>query len=60
MRIIEPTTSKSNVAAKEEYLESIKETLAKQESFKVYRDEMSRLLLADYVESTLAHWDVWV
>jgi hypothetical protein len=56
---IETTTSKNNTAAREETLAQ-EENLAKQESFKVYRDEMSRLLLAEYIESSLAYWDVWV
>jgi hypothetical protein len=60
MNTIETPTSKNKVAAKEETLEAREAGQANEEAFRLYRDEMSRLLLSDYVESTLAHWDVWV
>jgi hypothetical protein len=60
MNTIETTTQDNEIATTEESLRAPEATLTKEESFRVYRDEMSRLLLSDYVESTLAHWDVWV
>jgi len=60
MNTIETTTQGNEIATNEESLRAPEATLTKEESFRVYRDEMSRLLLSDYVESTLAHWDVWV
>ena len=60
MNTIETTTQDNEIATREESLRAAEATLTKEESFRVYRDEMSRLLLSDYVESTLAHWDVWV
>ena len=59
MNTIETTTPNNKAVAKEETLEAREAALAKREAFRLHRDEMSRLLLADYVESTLAHWDVW-
>ncbi len=60
MNTIEKTTSQNKVVVKEETLEAREATLAREEAFRLHRDEMSRLLLADYVESTLAQWDIWV
>jgi len=60
MNKIETTTSENQVVAKEESPEARAANLAKEEAFRLHRDEMSRLMLADYVESILVHWDIWI
>jgi predicted dithiol-disulfide oxidoreductase (DUF899 family) len=51
MNTVKTETPKQKVLSKEELVAARKASLAKEEAFKRHRDELSRLLLADYLDS---------
>ena len=56
MIAIETRTSSQNAVSKEQGLESREACQERKEEFRRHRDELSRLLLSDYVDNALAQF----